>query len=99
MLINLFGDNKTNFLTLEFGKWSVNQVKYIKWTIFAVCNEKHAKLGEEVHQQLKFGEHILIWSEEMQFMRKIIRKGLHLNPLCQIIRKGLHKNRLCHKQS
>ena len=36
MVINLFGHNKTNISTLKFGKWSVNRVKYIKCTIFAV---------------------------------------------------------------
>ena len=36
MVINLFGHNKMNISTLKFVKWSVNQVKYIKCTIFAV---------------------------------------------------------------
>ena len=44
--------------------------------------KKNEKLSEGVHQHLKFGAHRIIWSEEMQFMRKIIRKGLHKNPLC-----------------
>ena len=36
MIENLFGHNKINFSTVEFGKWAVNRVKYIKCSIFAV---------------------------------------------------------------
>ena len=36
MVIKLFGHIKANISTVKFGKWSVNQVKYIKCTIFTV---------------------------------------------------------------
>ena len=43
MVVNLFGHKKKkkkkkkkNFSTVEFGEWSVDRVKYIKFIIFAV---------------------------------------------------------------
>ena len=49
MVIIWFGHNKPNFSTLEFGKWSVYQVKYIKCTSFAHLQCKTDKLSEGAH--------------------------------------------------
>ena len=46
MVINVFGHSTTNVSTVEFVKWSVNQVKYIKCTVFTV--DKSEKLSEGV---------------------------------------------------
>ena len=48
MVINLFEHKKTNFSTVEFGKWSVNSEIHHMYHFRCFCDENSEKLSEVV---------------------------------------------------